>query len=232
MYKPNLNGERYESVTSKIVCVGRNYVEHAKELNNPIPEEPVLFIKPNSALTDFSGELVVSGIKHRVHYELEIAVLIGKKLALASRSEAEESIIGLGLGLDLTLRSVQSELKAKSLPWEISKAFDRSCPLSEFISMPDETNLESLGLQLTINGQTVQQAKSDAMITPVIDLIEFISQHFTLEPGDVILTGTPAGVGPLNIGDKLAAKLTATIPLSDDGSKEERSILDASLSIK
>ncbi|MBB1486718.1 fumarylacetoacetate hydrolase family protein [Oceanospirillum sediminis] len=190
----------------KVVCVGRNYADHAKELNNPIPDKPLLFIKPSTAIADIEQPLTLPSGQGEVHYEAEIALLVGETIRNVSPQEALKNMVGAGIALDLTLRDLQSELKQKGHPWEIAKAFDGSAPLSGFV--PCETmGEEPVGIELIINGETRQKGFSDLMLTPIAELISYISHIFTLEPGDIILTGTPAGVGPLNPGDKYSMHL-------------------------
>lgn len=201
-------GEQASDLTlGKIVCVGRNFADHAKELNNPIPSEPILFIKPASAAVAMEEEFSIPQDRGSVHFETEMAILIGETLSKASEQEAEAAIAGVGLGLDLTLRDVQSRLKEQGHPWERAKAFDGSCPLSAFIPADAVSDLQDVGIRLTVNGETRQNGNSALMLNPVLGLISHISQYFTLEPGDVVLTGTPAGVGPIAAGDQLVVEL-------------------------
>lgn len=190
----------------KIVCVGRNYADHAKELNNPIPNRPLLFIKPSTAAADMLLPINIPTDRGCCHHELEMAVLIGKRISSASSAEAKDAIVGVGLALDLTLRDLQDELKAKGEPWERAKAFDGSCPLSPFSSVSD-IDQQNLNITLLRNGTVQQSGNTRDMLFPVIDLIADISRSFTLLPGDIILTGTPAGVGPLCPGDTITAQL-------------------------
>ena len=192
----------------KVVCVGRNYAEHAKELNNPIPTEPILFIKPATSVTPLAQGVSLPQGRGDVHYEAEIAVLIGKPLSQkVSAEEAREAIVGIGAALDLTLRGLQSQLKEKGHPWEVAKSFDGACPLSSFVAAERFESLEEIPVSLTINGEVRQQGSSAEMLTPILPLLQYIAQHFTLQPGDVVLTGTPAGVGPLQSGDQLRLAL-------------------------
>ncbi|PCI29261.1 MAG: isomerase/hydrolase [SAR324 cluster bacterium] len=187
----------------KIVCVGRNYLDHIKELNNPVPSEPILFIKPSTSLQSISDEILVPDYSNNCHHEVELSVLIGQELCRATVEEVEPAIVGYGIALDLTLRDVQEKLKAQGKPWERAKAFDGSCPLSPFVSkevFPDPQDIE---LELKVNGESRQQGNSQLMMTKVLDLIAHISQFFTLLPGDVVLTGTPAGVSRLQSGDQV-----------------------------
>ncbi len=202
-----VSGDHIQLPTGKVVCVGRNYAEHARELNNPAPSEPLLFIKPSTAITLFEHPVRLPQNKGEVDYETELSVLIGKRLRRASEEEAIESITGIGLGIDLTLRDLQSSLKEKGHPWEKAKAFDNSCPLTGFVATKHLPPLSNIGLRLYINGVLCQQGNSSNMLTPIPALLSHISHHFTLMPGDVVLTGTPAGVGPLNAGDELRAEL-------------------------
>lgn len=188
----------------KVVCVGRNYAEHARELNNPVPSEPLLFIKPATSVVPLNEGFRLPTGRGAVHYETEIALLIGAPLSgTVSPADAAGAIAGIGLALDLTLRELQDQLKAKGHPWERAKAFDGACPLSPFVRLEQAPALNAMPLQLTINGELRQQGTSADMITPVIALLQHIAGVFTLLPGDVVITGTPAGVGVLNAGDEL-----------------------------
>jgi 2-keto-4-pentenoate hydratase/2-oxohepta-3-ene-1,7-dioic acid hydratase in catechol pathway len=189
----------------KVVCVGRNYAEHAKELNNPVPAEPILFIKPRTAIVAMGEPVAVPG--GVCHFETEMAVLIGAPLKNADESQVRAAIAGLGLGLDLTLRELQDGLKAKGLPWEKAKAFDGACPLSPFVKPEQVADLANVRIRLQVNGETRQDGNTSDMLTPVLPLIACMSTFFTLEPGDVVMTGTPRGVGPLRAGDKLRVVL-------------------------
>jgi len=175
---------------SKIVCVGRNYVEHIKELDNEIPEEPVIFIKPNSAIANrihFNKE-------HALHFEGEITFLI-----------SSGKIKGVGFGLDLTKREVQTNLKAKGLPWERAKAFDGAAVFSDFVSFHGDIN--ELRLELYINDDLVQSGACDSMINKPKDLLNEVETFLSLEDGDLMMTGTPKGVGPLHPGDRFIGKI-------------------------
>lgn len=209
-----LDQQNYPQCLGKIVCVGRNYAAHAKELNNPIPSEPILFIKPAFSAVTATPEFSIPQDQGSVHHELEIAILIGQALKNANEEQVAESIAGIGLGLDLTLRDVQTKLKEKGHPWELAKSFDGACPLTEFVSVDLSSKDDwqsmglTLGLKLEKNGQLQQQGSSADMLFSILPLIAHMSKHFSLQPGDVILTGTPAGVGPLAVGDSLLSELS------------------------
>lgn len=207
MYQHILQDSPAPLTPGKVVCVGRNYAAHARELNNPVPAEPLLFLKPSTSLVPFGPAIVIPVDHGSVHHELEIALLIGQPLRLATEAECTAAIAGVGLALDLTLREVQDRLKTASHPWEIAKAFDGSCPVSPFLPPDALPGLTALHFALHRNGQPAQQGDTADMLTPIPALLAFMSRHFTLLPGDVVLTGTPAGVGPLEPGDHLLATL-------------------------
>ncbi|MGR6872279.1 fumarylacetoacetate hydrolase family protein [Pseudomonas sp. HK3] len=191
----------------KIVCVGRNYAEHAKELGNEIPDAPILFIKPATSVVSLENGFSIPQNQGSVHHEAEIALLINKEAKNISADNAWDYVSHVTAALDLTLRDVQSQLKEKSHPWEIAKGFDGACPLGQWVSVTELSNKESIAIELIKNGEQKQIGNSMQMITSIPDLIAYISTMFTLQPGDVILTGTPAGVGPLESGDVLKAVL-------------------------
>ncbi|PCJ14987.1 MAG: isomerase/hydrolase [Gammaproteobacteria bacterium] len=186
--------------TGKVVCVGRNYAAHAKELNNPIPDQPIIFIKPSTSVVSFLEPIEVASNGPVCHYEAEIAVLIGEALKNADAEAIHNAIAGYGVGLDLTLRQLQTKLKQQGHPWELAKAFDGACPLTPFVAAKDVARAHCLGLRHRINQQVTQCGHVSDMLNPIIHLIEFISKSITLLPGDVVLTGTPAGVGALENG--------------------------------
>lgn len=199
----------------KVICVGRNYAEHARELNNPVPTEPLLFIKPATAVVALDQPLRLPQGLGAVHYETEIALLIGQTLSGdVSELQASAAIAGIGLALDLTLRELQDQLKAKGHPWERAKAFDGACPLSAFVEPAQLPDLNAISLQLRINGELRQQGSSAEMITPIIALLRHIAGVFTLQPGDVVITGTPAGVGVLASGDQLQLAIPGVLQQS------------------
>jgi 2-keto-4-pentenoate hydratase/2-oxohepta-3-ene-1,7-dioic acid hydratase in catechol pathway len=187
----------------KVVCVGRNYAEHARELGNPLPDHPLLFIKPQTSVVTMEGGFPIPGNKGSCHHELEIALLIGSELKAVKPKNTLNAVKGIGLAFDLTLRDLQNELKAKGHPWELAKGFDGACPLSTFLPVSEFTDLQKLEFKLIKNGVLQQYGCSADMLFPFAQLLSVISQSFTLLPGDVVLTGTPQGVSQLQPGDEL-----------------------------
>lgn len=203
-----IDGTRIHFPLGKVVCVGRNYAEHAKELNNPLPTEPMLFIKPGSCVVPLEGGFSIPEDRGSVHYEVEIAVLIGKPLSRKpSEEEVRDAISGFAPALDLTLRDVQNKLKNQGHPWEPAKSFDGACVLAPFVPGDAVEDLAGIGIRLTINGEVRQDGISGDMIFAIVPVIQEMAGNFNLQPGDVILTGTPAGVGPLQKGDELVLDL-------------------------
>lgn len=191
----------------KAVCVGRNYAAHARELGNAVPTEPLLFMKPATSFCRLEEPLSLPKEQGCVHHEVEMVVLIGKPLRHADEETVRFAIEGYGIGLDLTLREVQARLKESGQPWELAKAFDGAAPLSGFIDARGVSVKQQLKLSLSVNGTVRQAGHTGLMLWPTFELIAHISRHFTLLPGDVVFTGTPAGVGPLHSGDTLHARL-------------------------
>lgn len=191
----------------KIVCVGRNYAAHAAEMNSPVPDEPLLFIKPATAAVPMGEPLHLPPNRGSCHFEGELALLIGETLTGANAADVPPAVAGLGLALDLTLRDLQKQLKKNGHPWETAKGFDGACPLSPFVKLDWTPDWDGLTYTLWLNGEVRQRGKTEHMLTPILDLVAYISSHFTLQPGDVVLTGTPAGVGELLHGDRLVMQL-------------------------
>ena len=202
MYKHNL----VEPV-GKIVCVGRNYLEHIKELNNPVPKAPIIFMKPSTSFVPLSEPISLPTHAKECHHEIEIAVLIGETIYAGETVDIASKIAGYGLALDLTLRDIQQQLKQDGHPWEMAKAFDKSCPISPFIPRDEFSDLEDISFSLTINGKIRQQGNSKMMMYGIVELINYICKYFTLLEGDVVLTGTPSGVAALTSQDKLQLEL-------------------------
>lgn len=191
----------------KLVCVGRNYAKHAQELQNAVPEEPVLFIKPDSALLPPGHDMYLPDFSEEVHYEAELCVKIDKPCRHVEERFAPRYYSQVTVGLDFTARDLQEALKSKGLPWEKAKSFDGAAFLGEWISKEELANWPLVHFSLEINGKMVQEGDSRDMLFGVDALISYISRFFTLKTGDVIMTGTPAGVGPLGLGDKLQVYL-------------------------
>lgn len=192
----------------KIICVGRNYVAHAKELNNEIPVEPVLFMKPDSALLRNNDPFYIPDWSNDVHHEIELIVRICKLGKSIERKFAHRYYKEIGIGIDFTARDIQNALKDKGLPWEKAKAFDKSAVIcSEFDSVDALPDRNAIHFRLDKNGTTVQNGDSSLMIFPIDEIIAQVSKYFTLKIGDLIYTGTPAGVGPVNVGDRLEGYL-------------------------
>jgi 5-carboxymethyl-2-hydroxymuconate isomerase len=197
----------------KVLCIGRNYSEHIKELGNAPPDAPVIFIKPATSVIGEGEAIVIPPYSRDCHYEVELALLIGRRGKDIPVEQAMGFIAGYGVGIDLTLRDVQGELKKKGLPWEIAKGFDTSCPLSAFVEASNVADPQSLRIRLAVNGEIRQDGDTSMMIHRIPDIVSYMSGRFTLEPGDVILTGTPAGVGPIVSGDRLAAEIPGVATL-------------------
>jgi 2-keto-4-pentenoate hydratase/2-oxohepta-3-ene-1,7-dioic acid hydratase in catechol pathway len=191
----------------KVVCVGRNYLEHIHELHNAIPETPILFMKPATALVGLEQPIRLPTGRGECHHEIELAVLVGRELRQADAATARQAVAGYGVALDLTLRDLQNELKKKGYPWEIAKAFDGSCPISPFLAPKTLPDPQATALALQVNGALRQQGNTRLMMIGIFELMAYISTHFTLRPGDIVLTGTPAGVGSLRSGDALVLRL-------------------------
>jgi len=205
-----LDGTPCNLPVGKVVCVGRNYAAHARELGNAVPETPILFLKPSTALVPLSPSFAIPQGRGECHHETEITLLIGKLLRNASADECRAAIAGVTLGLDLTLRDVQNVLKKNGHPWEVAKAFDGAAPLAPFMASAAFGDLTATGFSLTVNGAVCQEGNTTDMITPVLALLQYISTIFTLEPGDVVMTGTPEGVAALQPGDDLILRLETT----------------------
>lgn len=187
----------------KIIAVGRNYIDHAKELSNPVPEQPVIFLKPDTALLKDNKDFYIPEFSADIHYECEVVVRICNEGKHVAKKFAHKYYDSIGLGIDFTARDLQSQLKSKGLPWELAKAFDNSAVISSLIPKENINDIAAIPFSLTKNGQTVQSGNTAEMLFDIDSLITFISGFITLRKGDLIYTGTPAGVGPVAIGDKL-----------------------------
>jgi len=186
----------------KILCVGRNYSEHAKELGNAVPENPVIFSKPDTALLKNGEPFYHPDFSTDIHHEVELVIKINKMGKKIQPKFARNYFNEIGLGIDFTARDMQSKLKEKGLPWELAKAFDGSAPIGDFIPIEGK-DLSNINFSLKKNGEVVQKGNTDQMIFQFEEIVSFVSQYFTLKVGDLIYTGTPAGVSKVNVGDKL-----------------------------
>jgi len=187
----------------KIICIGRNYVDHIRELNNAIPGEPVFFLKPDTALLIRNRPFFYPSFSTDIHYELELVLKISKVGKHIQKQFASTYFDEIGLGLDMTARDLQESAKKKSLPWAVAKGFDQSAPIGRFISKNMFSDFRNINFHLNLNGKNVQNGNSGLMIYSFEDIISHISRYMTLRTGDLIFTGTPAGVGPVKIGDVL-----------------------------
>jgi 2-keto-4-pentenoate hydratase/2-oxohepta-3-ene-1,7-dioic acid hydratase in catechol pathway len=207
MKSVTLRGSSDPIPVQKIICLGQNYAEHAKELNFDVPNSPVIFLKPASAIIHQGEQIIIPEISKDVHHEIELTVLIGKTGKNIPRESALQYVAGYGVGLDMTMRDIQFEAKKKGLPWSLAKGFDTAAPVSEFITPVMTGDPATFNLQLKINGKIRQSSNTSKLIFPVETIISYISQFMTFERGDIIYTGTPEGVSRIDHGDKLEAVL-------------------------
>ncbi len=214
MLEIKLKNSTQQIPIGKIVCIGRNYAEHAKELGNEIPDKPVLFLKPASAVIYSGDDIIHPFYGNELHHEVELVILIGSDVKNASPEEAENAIAGYGVGLDMTLRDVQSKLKSKGHPWTLAKCFDTSAVISDFVLKDDYKLSLDERITLSVNGIIKQEDTLASMIFNPAELIEYISSIMKLEKGDLIFTGTPSGVGIVNRGDKIDAQIESVGELS------------------
>jgi 2-keto-4-pentenoate hydratase/2-oxohepta-3-ene-1,7-dioic acid hydratase in catechol pathway len=190
----------------KIVCIGRNYGGHAAELNSAIPDEPVIFMKPASALLGPDEDFTLPEFSNEIHHEIELVLRIGSRARRVSAEQAPRHIDAVTVGLDFTARDLQSDLKSKGLPWEKAKAFDGSAAIGEWLPV-SKVNMENTEFSLSINDELRQEGKSSDMLFSFDSLLYHITRFVTLEPGDLVFTGTPEGVGPVSSGDRLIGSL-------------------------
>jgi len=191
----------------KIICIGRNYVAHAKELNNDVPTRPVFFMKPDSALVINNRPFFYPDFSNNVHHELEVVIRIDRLGRSIEEKYASRYFSEIALGVDFTARDLQDEQKKKGLPWEIAKGFDYSAPISEFLPVSKFKDIHKLSFTLDINGKKAQEGNTSLMIFSFEKIIAYVSRFMTLKTGDMIYTGTPAGVGPVAVNDRLEAYL-------------------------
>ncbi len=207
MHQAQIKGSNTSFTVGKIICLGRNYLDHIRELNNQVTDRAVIFCKPSSSLIAAGGVITIPEYSNDCHHELELALLVGKAGKNIKTADAISHLAGYGVALDLTLRDLQMELKDNGLPWEIAKGFDTSCPLSDFIPANQVATPNNLELILKVNGVTRQRGNTAQMMRSVEEIITEISIYYTLEAGDIILTGTPAGVSKIVSGDILEGSI-------------------------
>lgn len=187
----------------KIICVGRNYADHINELDNKKPKNPVLFLKPQTAIINKGQPFFIPSFSNEVHYELELIIRVNRLGKFIQKKFSHKYYDEIGLGIDFTARDVQLELKNKGLPWEKAKAFDGSCLIGDWKNKKDFNNIDNIDFRLTKNDEIVQNSNTNLMLWKVDELIEYISKFFTLKNGDIIFTGTPSGVGKVQLNDNL-----------------------------
>ncbi len=191
----------------KIICIGRNYVDHISELQNERPDSPVIFLKPDTAVLPKKQDFYIPEFSNDIHHEVEVVVKISKPGKHIDEKFAHKYYDEIGLGIDFTARDVQKTLKEKGLPWEISKAFDGSAVIGDFISKKNFSSIESINFELQKNNEVVQKGNTDKMLWNIDAIIAYVSKFFTLKTGDLIFTGTPSGVGAVKPGDVLEGYL-------------------------
>lgn len=201
------HGDNVPIPVGKIVCVGRNYAAHAAELGNEKPAQPLFFLKPATALADLQAPLVLPPNRGAVRHELELAVLIGRPPKGARDDAVRAAVAGYAVALDLTLADVQARCKAAGHPWEVAKAFAGSCPISAFVPASQLADPQNLQMRMWVNGALRHDATTALMLWQIPELVQAAADHFTLEAGDIVLTGTPAGVGNLAMGDALVLEI-------------------------
>ena len=189
----------------KIIAIGRNYIDHAKELKNPVPKEPIFFLMPDSALLRNNQPFFYPDFSNDIHYEVEIVVKLNRLGKNVAAKFAHRYYNEIAIGIDFTARDLQKNCKEKGLPWEIAKSFDGAAAISEFVSLEKFDSMNNINFRLELNGEVVQKGNTEEMIFKVDELIEHVTQYMTIKIGDFLFTGTPSGVGPVKIGDRLTA---------------------------
>ncbi|MER2997028.1 fumarylacetoacetate hydrolase family protein [Pontibacter populi] len=198
----------------KILAIGRNYADHIAELKNEVPDEPVIFFKPDTAILRNNEPFYYPEYSNDIHHEAELILRISREGKNIEKKFAHKYYDAIGLGIDFTARDLQSKAKAKGLPWTLAKGFNGSAPVSEFITLDQFPDLKNISFKLDVNGETKQKGNSAMMMNDFDDIITYISRFITLKKGDIIFTGTPEGIGPVKIGDRL------------EGYVEDRKLLD------
>ena len=187
----------------KILCVGRNYAKHIEELKNAVPDEPVIFFKPDTALVRSNRDFYYPEYSQEIHYECELVFRFAKEGKYIAEEFARDYIDGIGLGIDFTARDLQTKAKENGLPWALAKGFNDSAPVSEFLPLEDFPDFKNIGFTCHLNGEERQNGNSSHMLWPVANLIAYISKFVTFKKGDLLFTGTPAGVGEVKVGDHI-----------------------------
>ena len=208
MKKVKIKNSTENFIVGKILCVGQNYLDHAKEMGGKVPEVPMIFMKPTSTLIYDGDSINHPSYSNEMHHEVELVLLIGEKIKNANEAAAENAIYGYGVGLDMTLRDLQRKFKDAGHPWTLAKGFDDSAVISEFIPKDEYKLTGEEEIKLYKNGKIQQSSKLSKMIFSPVDIVKFLSEHMTLEPGDLIYTGTPEGVSKVERGDVLKASIT------------------------
>ena len=214
MKRIKIQGSIEEFIVGNIFCVGRNYSEHAKEMHSDIPDHPMIFLKPSSAIIANGENIIRPKISNLLHHEVELVVAIGKPGKNIACSKAYDHIIGYAIGLDMTLRDIQNESKKQGTPWTVAKGFDTSAPISEIIPVVNIPNPHELTITCKVNGALRQKGSTGDMIFKIDILVEYTSSIFTLEAGDLIFTGTPVGVSEVKPGDTIEAELIGYTKIS------------------
>jgi 2-keto-4-pentenoate hydratase/2-oxohepta-3-ene-1,7-dioic acid hydratase in catechol pathway len=197
----------------KLLCIGRNYADHAAEMEREVPDEPMVFLKPATAVVRDGGTVQLPPQSQDVHHEVELVAVIGSEGRNIPKDEALDHVAGYAVGLDMTARDLQEEAKERRHPWSVAKGFDTFAPLGPITPADAIEHPQALTLRLTVNGDVRQEASTEHMIFSVAELIAYCSRIFTLEPGDLLYTGTPSGVGSVADGDELEASVTGCTPL-------------------
>ena len=200
----------------KIICIGRNYAEHAKEMKSEVPTEPVFFMKPDTALLKMNEPFYFPDFTKDLHHEIEVVLKISKVGKHIAEEFAHKYYDEISLGIDFTARDLQAQCKAKGLPWEKAKSFDSSAPIGKFVNKTELGDLQNLNFELKINNELKQKGNTSDLLFSFDKIIAYVSQFVTLKVGDLIYTGTPEGVGPVKIGDKLQGSLNGTKLFSFD----------------
>ncbi len=200
----------------KMLCLGRNYAKHAREMGSEVGDAPVVFLKPSTALVRSGGHVVRPSISSELHHELELVVVVDRTVREVSPEEAMDVVLGYAIGLDMTLRDVQALAKQRGEPWTLAKAFDTSAPISEVARRDLVDDPHELEMTLHVNGELRQRGFTGDMVMRIPETISYLSRFFTLERGDCIFTGTPEGVGPVGPGDRLLAEIPGLVALEVD----------------